>query len=56
MKKYKVVFSLDFDIEADEEYIALDEAEQQLAKELENLHCGLTEIFKVDCKEIKNGK
>jgi len=50
-KKYNVVFSINYEVEADEECDAIDKAEQLLVDEFDNLHCGLTEIFGVIAEE-----
>jgi len=53
MKKYKVTFYIEYFVEADDENEALDEAEGILAKDFENSHCGLTEMFNSKVIEIK---
>ena len=42
MKKYNVVFSLSYEVEAEEESEAIDKGEKMLVDEIGNLHWGLT--------------
>lgn len=51
MKTYKVVASLDYQIEADDENDAIQKAEKRLVDEIENNGHGLTEIFSFNAEE-----
>ena len=45
MERYKVRFYIDFEVDADSEDKALDEAEHQLGEGFEHPHFDLSEIF-----------
>ena len=51
--KYVVRFYIDFEVDADSEDNAHDEAESQLAKTFETPYFGLTEMFESSISEIK---
>ena len=48
MVKWKVVFSIEYEVEAENKEMAKEIAEGYLADEFENQHFGLTEIFNCD--------
>lgn len=52
MKKYKVVFALSYEIEADNEIDAEDKASEVFCEEVDNSTSGLTEIFGCNVEEI----
>ena len=53
MRKYRVTAALSYDVEAEDQNDAIDKAESLLAQELEDLHCGVTEIFGFDAERIE---
>jgi len=54
MRKWKVVFSIEYEVEAENKEDAVEIAEGYLADEFENQHFGLTEIF--DCNAYTMSK
>ena len=54
MKKYRVIFYIDYLVEADNRDEALDEAESMLVKDFESSYCDLTEMFNSKVEEVEN--
>jgi len=52
MTKYQVVFSIGYKLTALDKEAAIRKAECIFAKEIDNLDCGLTEIFNVKAEEV----
>ena len=45
MKQYNVVFAINYKLTAESEKDAQEQAEKLFVDEIDNLHCGLTEVF-----------
>ena len=53
MKKFRVVYAIDYVVEAEDENDATDKTGDLFNKEIRNLHSGLTEIFDCDVSEVE---
>ena len=51
-KKYNVVFSISYQIEAEDEETAIGMAENDFIDEVGNAYCGLTEMFGILVEEV----